>query len=90
VQSISRMDRSDKVARGRIDDVMYDVITVLHQKSKGLEALDQYLQDVQNQGEVRDLFEMIRQQDEEAVQKLENCLRIIVGGEMAEAEEEAA
>jgi hypothetical protein len=33
---------------------------------------------------------MIRQQDEEAVQKLENCLRIIVGGEMAEAEEEAA
>jgi len=90
VQSISRADRSDKVARGRIDDVMYDVITVLHHKSQGLEAYDRYLQDARDHDEVRDLLEEIRQQDEEAVQNLMTCLKQLTSGEREEEEEEAA
>ena len=91
VQNISRVNKGGRSSgRGKIDNVMYDVITVLHHKSQGLEALDQYLQDVQNQGEVRDIFDEIRQQDEDAVRKLETCLRELVMGEREEEEEEAA
>src|SRR3954465_11642450 len=71
---------------GKIDNLLYDVITVLHEKSKGLEAFDQYMQDVQGREEVREVFEEIRQQDEEAVQRLEQCLREIIGGEREEEE----
>jgi bacterioferritin (cytochrome b1) len=83
------MDRSGKVPRGKIDDEMYDVITVLHHKSQGLEALEQYLQDVQNQGQVREIFDEIRQQDEEAVHRLETCLRELVMRERDEEEDAA-
>jgi bacterioferritin (cytochrome b1) len=88
MQSISRGDRGSR-SRGKIDDVLYDVITVLHQKSKGLEAYDKYMQDVQNRDEVREVFEEIRQQDEEAVQRLEQCLRELIGGGEREEEEAA-
>src|SRR3954467_8034992 len=87
MQSISRGNRGGRSnGRGKIDNVLYDVITVLHEKSKGLEAFDQYLQDVQGREEVREVFEDIRQQDEEAVQRLEQCLREIIGGEREEEE----
>jgi hypothetical protein len=33
--------------RGGVDNVLYDVITVLHEKSKGLEAYQQYEEDFQ-------------------------------------------
>jgi hypothetical protein len=92
VQSISRMDRGGRSSsgRGKIDNVTYDVITVLHHKSQGLEAYDRYLQDAQDHDQVRDLLEEIRQQDEEAVQNLMGCLRELVSGEREEGEAEAA
>ncbi|MCU1306459.1 MAG: hypothetical protein JWN45_1154 [Acidobacteriaceae bacterium] len=93
VQNISRAhrggDRSSS-GRGKIDNVTYDVIAVMHEKSQGLEAYDQYLQDARNHDQVREVLEEIRQQDEEAVQRLMECLRELVSGEREEEEEEAA
>lgn len=93
VHSISRGNRSgsrSNSGQGKIDNVIYDVIAVLHEKSQGLEAYDQYLRDAKDNEEVRELMEEIREQDEEAVQNLMRCLRNMMGGEREEEEEEAA
>ncbi len=65
-----------------IDNLTYDIVTVLHEKSKGLEAFDQYLSDAQGENEVRQCFEELRRQDQENVQKLQRLLgsRISQGG----------
>jgi hypothetical protein len=75
---------------GKIDNVLYDVITVLHEKSKGLEAYERYEQDLQGHDEVREIFDEIRSNDEEAVQNLRECLRQLLSEEGASEEEEAA
>jgi hypothetical protein len=62
-------------SQGKVDNVLYDVVTVLHKKSKGLEAYDKYMQDLQGRDEIRQIFETIRRNDEEAVQQLTDCLR---------------
>lgn len=71
-----------------LDDLTYNVITVLHEKSKGLEAYEQYIEDASDNDEVREIFEELRDQDQETVTRLEECLRTLVGGESAEYEEE--
>jgi hypothetical protein len=73
----------------RLDDVTYDVIAVLHEKSQALEAYDQYLEDAEDHDEVREIFEEIRDQDEQHVARLEQCLRTLVSGESSEEEEAA-
>lgn len=65
--------------QGKIDNVLYDVVTVLHEKSKGLEAYDKYDRDLQNNNEVKQIFNEIRRNDEQAVQQLQDCLRQLVG-----------
>ncbi len=57
-----------------LDNLTYDIITVLHEKSKGLEAFDQYLQDAQGDNEARECFQQLRQQDQENIQKLQQLL----------------
>ncbi|MCU1283724.1 MAG: hypothetical protein JWO13_74 [Acidobacteriales bacterium] len=74
---------------GMIDNLTYDIITVLHKKSKALEAYDKYLQDAQGREEVRDILEEIRDQDQEHVQRLTQCLRELLSGEGMEQEEAA-
>ena len=72
-----------------LDDLTYNVITVLHEKSKGLEAYEQYIEDAEDNEEVRQIFEELRDQDQEAVSRLEQCLQqLIGGGEMEEESEE--
>ncbi len=56
-----------------IDDLTYNVITILHEKSKGLEAFDRYLQDARGD-EVEDLLHEIREQDERAIEELQDHL----------------
>jgi hypothetical protein len=93
VQSISRANRGgdrSSSGRGKIDNVTYDVIAVMHEKSQGLEAYDQYLRDARNHDQVREVLEEIREQDEQAVQRLMECLRELISGEREEEEEEAA
>jgi len=50
-----------------LDDLCYDLITVIHKKSKALEAYDKYMRDAQNDNELRQLLEQIRQQDMQQV-----------------------
>jgi bacterioferritin (cytochrome b1) len=79
--------RSAGEGRFAIDNLTYDLITVIHQKSKGLEAFDRYLQDASEDEDSRQLFEEIRQQDEEAIKELTDALRTRLE---SQAEEEAA
>jgi hypothetical protein len=53
-----------------LDNLTYDLVTVLYEKSKGLEAYDKYIRDAQNDQQARQLFEQMRQQDEQCIQQL--------------------
>jgi hypothetical protein len=59
-----------------IDDLTFDVLTVLRNKAKALAAYDQYLADAdaEHDDELRDLFTQMRRQDEEDVQVLKEVL----------------
>jgi hypothetical protein len=62
-----------------LSNICYDVITVLHEKAKGLEAYDKYLKDAQSEQEVSQLLQKIRRQDEQAIQELQQCLTKLLG-----------
>ena len=62
-----------------IDNLSYDLITLIHEKSKGLEAFDQYIQDAQGNQQALNLFQQFRQQDEQAVRDLMACLKQVFG-----------
>jgi hypothetical protein len=55
-----------------ISNLLYDWITVLHAKAKGIEAYDQYLKDAQaeNAQECIDLLNRLRDQDIRAVDEI--------------------
>jgi hypothetical protein len=85
--SASSGNRNSSSGEG-LDDLTYNVITVLHEKSKGLEAYEQYIDDASDNEEVRQIFEELRDQDLEAVSRLEQCLQTLVsGGEFSSSEE---
>src|SRR4051812_34985793 len=80
-----------------LDNLTYNIITVLHEKSKGLEAYDKYLQDARGEQEIVQIFEEMRQDDQRHIQRLEQALRTQlgsgggeIGGEEMEEDEEAA
>jgi len=90
-----RSSGSSSGQNGGIDNVFYNVVTVLHEKSKGLEAYDQYEQDFEGRDEIQEIFDEIRRNDEQAVQRLRQCLAQLVNEEgfssgSSEEEEEAA
>ena len=57
-----------------IDDLTFDVITVLQNKAKALEAYGKYLEDASDDEELSELFVRIRRQDEEHVRILKDAL----------------
>lgn len=73
----------------KIDDLLYDVVAILHEKSKGLQAYDKYEKDVQKHPEVKRVFEEIRRTDEQSVRRLEDCLTQLLA-ERAGRERKAA
>src|SRR4051812_33093287 len=75
--SSSGRDRGSSSSGEGLDDLTYNVITVLHEKSKGLEAYEQYIDDASDNDEVREIFEELRDQDLEAVNRLEQCLQTL-------------
>src|SRR2546423_11106953 len=85
--SRSSSSRSSGEGRFPIDNLTYDLITVIHEKSQGLEAFDRYLKDAGEDEECKTLFEEIRQQDEDAIKQLTQALRDRFE---SQAEEEAA
>ncbi|HYE72109.1 MAG TPA: hypothetical protein VEF04_02215, partial [Blastocatellia bacterium] len=57
-----------------LDNLTYDLITVLYEKSKALEAYDKYMQDAQGHEQARQLFQELRQMDTQCVEKLRHHL----------------
>lgn len=59
-----------------IDDLTYDVITVLQHKAKALRAYDKYINDADEEDDVelKDLFIEMRRQDEGHIQILKEAL----------------
>lgn len=50
-----------------LDNLSYDLITIIYEKSKALEAFDKYIKDAKNDNNIRSLLEDLRRQDAEAV-----------------------
>ncbi len=57
-----------------LDDLTYDVVALLHHKSKALAAYDKYLADADDDDELRELFGSMRRLDEEQVLQLKEVL----------------
>jgi hypothetical protein len=66
-----------------IDNLAYDLMMIIAKKSKGLKALEQYLQDAQNNQRVKDTFEKIRIHDEECIRELTQHLSFLIGQQKA-------
>jgi hypothetical protein len=74
-----------------IDDLTYDLVTVLQHKARALEAYGKYLEDAESDGEIRELFERIRDSDLELVNELKEVLahRLVPGSSHETMEEES-
>lgn len=64
-----------------LDNLTYDLVTILYEKSKGLEAYDKYMRDAQNDPQCSQLLQQLRQQDEQAVQQLQQHLGRLLGNQ---------
>jgi hypothetical protein len=66
--------RKQSVQSSPIDDLTYDIVTVLHQKAKGLEAYDKYLEDASDDDELTSTLEEIRENDQRSIENLQRHL----------------
>lgn len=57
-----------------ISDLQFDVVTVVFEKSKALQAYDKYLRDCNANQELRTIFEEIVKDDKKHVEKLKTFL----------------
>ncbi len=57
-----------------LDDLAFDVVSVLHEKAQALEAYAKYLEDAEGDDELRELFEEMRRTDREHVVALKEAL----------------
>lgn len=64
-----------------LDNLTYDLVTMLYEKSKGLEAMDKYVRDAQGHQEIAQLLQQIRQQDEQIIQQLQQHLGQLLGSQ---------
>lgn len=64
-----------------LDNLTYDLVTILYEKSKGLEAMDKYMRDAQGHQEISQLIQRIRQQDEQTIQQLQQHLSQLLGSQ---------
>jgi hypothetical protein len=62
-----------------LSDLAYDVIAILHRKSKSLAAFDKYLQDVQEDTQLRQALIEIRHDEHRHVEKLKSHLGRLIG-----------
>lgn len=64
-----------------LDNLTYDLVTILYEKSKALEAYDKYQRDAQDNQEVSQLLQQMRRQDEQHIQQLKQHLSRLLAGE---------
>jgi bacterioferritin (cytochrome b1) len=62
-----------------LDNLTYDIVTMLHAKSQALEAYDSYIEDAQQDPDTVRLLEDIRRHDEEDVKRLRFELGRLLG-----------
>ena len=74
-------NQSNATSSGKfpLDNLTYNLVTVLYEKSKGLEAYDKYIKDAQGDQEISRLFQEIRQQDEQHIHQLQQHLGRLIG-----------
>jgi hypothetical protein len=68
-----------------LDNLTYDLITILHEKSKALEAYDKYLRDAGSDQDLTRLLTQIRDQDRQHVQQLQQHLGRVIGSGVRKA-----
>lgn len=61
-----------------LDNLTFDLITILHEKSKALEAYDKYLRDASSDQELSRLLSRIRDEDRNHVQQLQQHLGRVI------------
>ena len=63
-----------------LNDVSYDLLSVLQSKLDAIAIYEQYIEDAKEagNGQVEQLFEQIKQQDEQAAEKLTSTLETMV------------
>lgn len=74
--------------RSAIDDLTYDIVTLLQKKAKALAAFETYLEDARDDEDVHDLFAQMRRQEEEHVRLLRDVLADRLAGDVGEDDEE--
>lgn len=70
-----------------LDNLTYDLLAIVHEKSKALEAYTKYESDAQGDPEIRQLLLHIRQQDEHAIQQIIQHLARRMNGQQGSASE---
>jgi hypothetical protein len=53
-----------------LDDLTYDLVTLLHEKAKALEAYEKYIEDAEIDEEARMVLQELQRQDVDAVRRL--------------------
>lgn len=66
-----------------VDNILYDLYTLIAQKLQGLEAYDQYLQDTQGDNRLTNLLTQLREQDARGVELLQQELVGRLSGQAA-------
>ena len=59
-----------EVAFSPLDDLTYDLVTLLHEKAKALDAYEKYIEDAEIDEETRLVLQELRRQDVDAVRRL--------------------
>jgi len=63
------------------DNTLYDLVTVLHNKMKGVAAYDQYTADFAGNAAVTNVLEKIKEEDEQHIEQLQQALLQALQGE---------
>jgi hypothetical protein len=71
-----------------LDDLTYDVITVLQNKAKALEAYDKYIRDADADDEAREAFEEMKRTDQEHIRVLKEVLARRLDDDLGFSEDE--
>jgi hypothetical protein len=75
---MSSQSGSSQSGQFPLDNLTFDLITILYEKSKGLEAYQKYIKDAGSNQEVRQIFEQMVQQDQQAIQQLQQQLATLL------------
>jgi hypothetical protein len=76
---MSSQQGSNQGGNFAVDNLTFDLITILYEKSKGLEAYQKYLKDAQNNQEVARIIQQLIDQDQQAIEQLRPHLAKLLG-----------